>query len=48
MAPRVETQPTRQRLSCNDEEKVNQRIALMGWTPPDGIYVPKWRCYRTT
>ena len=17
---------------------------LMGWTPPDGIYVPKWRC----
>ena len=21
-----------------------KRKKLMGWTPPDGIYVPKWRC----
>jgi len=21
---------------------------LMGWTPPNGIDVPKWGCYRTT
>jgi len=20
------------------------QMALMGWTPPDGIGVPKWRC----
>jgi hypothetical protein len=20
------------------------QLALMGWTPPDGIGVPKWRC----
>jgi len=19
-------------------------LKLLGWTPPDGIYVPKWRC----
>ena len=22
----------------------NEGAKLMGWTPPDGIYVPKWRC----
>jgi hypothetical protein len=21
---------------------------VMGWTPPDGIDVPKWRCLNTT
>ena len=21
---------------------------VMGWTPPDGIYVPKWRCQTAT
>ncbi|GEM_PF-1917054 len=21
----------------------NLEMALMGWTPPDGIYVPEWR-----
>jgi hypothetical protein len=20
------------------------RLLVMGWTPPDGINVPKWRC----
>ena len=24
------------------------RRALMGWTPPDGICVPRWRCRPTT
>ena len=23
---------------------VQQTQKLMGWTPPDGIYVPEWRC----
>ena len=21
-----------------------QRFSVMGWTPPDGICVPRWRC----
>jgi hypothetical protein len=25
-------------------EDVVAKVALMGWTPPDGIGVPKWRC----
>ena len=23
---------------------VRPRVFMMGWTPPDGIDVPKWRC----
>jgi hypothetical protein len=23
-------------------------VTLMGWTPPDGICVPRWRCRPTT
>ena len=23
---------------------VHYRMKLMGWTPPDGIDVPEWRC----
>ena len=28
------------RLACRQHDKE----VLMGWTPPDGIDVPKWRC----
>jgi hypothetical protein len=27
-------------------EGATYRPQMMGWTPPDGIYVPRWR-YRT-
>ena len=26
------------------DDKAAAGRALMGWTPPDGIDVPKWRC----
>ena len=25
-----------------------RRGTVMGWTPPDGIWVPRWRCRPTT
>jgi len=25
-----------------------ERLPMMGWTPPDGIDVPRWWCLRTT
>ena len=27
-----------------DQVAVTIRDFMMGWTPPDGIDVPKWRC----
>ena len=30
------------------EGKQYFHAALMGWTPPDGIWVPRWRCRPTT
>jgi hypothetical protein len=29
---------------CLTEAAWSQMKALMGWTPPEGIGVPKWRC----
>ena len=32
------------RLSADTLREILRHAALMGWTPPDGIDVPRWRC----
>jgi hypothetical protein len=35
--------PDRQRRTCLDRVREPPDM-VMGWTPPDGIDVPKWSC----
>jgi L-fuconolactonase len=31
-------------MPWDQHEEMGKYVVLMGWTPPDGIDVPKWRC----